>query len=235
MIVSVHQPHFLPWPGYFNKVFNSDIFVWLHTVQYRKNYFQNRTKIKNAQGDIPFWLTIPVRASLETHIDQVEIVDRKWNGRIIKTIEQFYKKAPFFDEVWEPLKNELAVDSLSLDDVNFRTFCLLLKVLEYPGKVYRMEELGVDSEDANKRLRDICRKFESRDYIAGRGGRNYMREEDWLQEGITIHWQQLNPESLVYPQLGSSFLSGLSIIDCLFNVGVSETRRLVTSMWQVNS
>lgn len=234
MTISVHQPHFLPWLGYFNKILNSDVFVWLHTVQYRKNYFQSRTKIKNPQNDTEFWLTIPVHAPLGTSIDQVTIADRRWNVKIIKTIEQFYRKAPYFDELWGPLKAELEKPAEFLDDVNYRTICLLLKMLKYQGRIFRMEELNITCEDPNERLRTICYKLGAKDYIAGKGGKNYMCENDWVAAGIKIHWQQFNPESVHYPQIGKTFLGGLSIIDSLFNVGVSETKEMIFSAWQPN-
>ncbi len=234
MIVSVHQPHFLPWLGYFNKIFNSDVFVWLHTVQYRKNYFQSRTRIKNPQGETAFWLTIPVHATLETTIDRVTIADKKWNVKIIKTIEQFYRKTSYFEEVWKPLKRELEKPAELLDDINFRTSCLLLDMMGYAGKIYRMSELGIDCDDPNERLRAICNKFEANDYIAGKGGRNYMNEEEWLRAGITIHWQHFDSMKVHYSQIGNSFVNGLSIIDCLFNVGIVQTKEIVISAWKVS-
>lgn len=113
VIVSIHQPHFLPWIGYFNKVLQSDAFVWLNYVQYRKNYYQNRTKVKNANEEL-FWLTLPVHAKHDTVIDQVMIADSRWRVRISKTVEQCYRKAPYFAECWPTLSAAImgAPDSL---------------------------------------------------------------------------------------------------------------------------
>lgn len=232
MIVSIHQPHFLPWLGYFNKVFNSDTFVWLHNVQFRKNYFQNRTKIKNSDTDQELWLTIPVKASIHDNIDQVKIADARWANRAVKTIEQYYRKAPYFKDYFSRLTQHFATSEL-LDEINYRTVMVLLHELKYEGKVVRMEELNIDTLDPNLRLIEICNKLGSNHYIAGKGGKNYVDIEQWDKVGIKISWQNFNTESLQYPQLGKSFVPSLSVVDCLFNNGPDKTRELIVNAWQV--
>ncbi len=231
MIVSIHQPHFLPWLGYFNKVFHSDVFVWLHNVQYRKNYFQNRTKIKNPFEDKETWLTVPVKASLSDSIDQVKIADATWVNKAIKTIDQFYRRAPYFDRYFEKLINTFD-ESADLDGINYKTFSFLLKELEYPGKVVRVEDIQVTTLDPNDRLIEICQKLGSDHYIAGKGGKNYLEMEKWNMAGIKISWQAFNPEVLQYEQLGKIFVPALSIIDCLFNIGPEQTRERVVGAWK---
>lgn len=233
MIVSIHQPHFLPWLGYFNKVFNSDVFVWLHNVQFRKNYFQNRTKIKNSDTDRELWLTIPVRASLTDNIDEVKIADARWANKVIKTIEQNYRKTPFFKHYFPKITEHFTGSEL-LDEINYRTFAVLLQELDYQGKVVRMAELSIDTLDPNQRLIDICNKLGASHYIAGKGGKNYLNIPQWDKAGISILWQGFNSEALRYPQLGKSFVPSLSVIDCLFNNGPDKTRELITNSWVVD-
>lgn len=234
MTVSIHQPHFLPWIGYFNKVWNSDIFVWLHNVQFRKNYFQNRTRVKNPQTGEPFWLTVPVHASIATPIDQVVEAGNRWRNSMIATIKQFYKKAPFFDEFGPEFLQEIHNSDQNLDRLNFQLFMFLLKKLNYKGKVIRVEELLPLSDNPNLRLIEICNKLGAKRYIAGQGGLNYINIKLWQQANIELIWQQYNPSTVLYAQLGANFLAGLSIIDCLFNVGVNKTRELVEYSWKAN-
>src|SRR5690606_16407251 len=115
-----------------NKVFNSDVFVWLHNVQYRKNYFQNRTKIKNPFEDREAWLTVPVKAKLSDAIDDVKVADSRWAGKAVKTIEQFYRKAPYFGQYFDKL-TELFSPTDDLEAINRKTFLFLLEVLGYEG------------------------------------------------------------------------------------------------------
>ncbi len=232
MIVSIHQPHFLPWLGYFNKVFNSDTFVWLHNVQFRKNYFQNRAKIKNSDTDQELWLTVPVKASLSDNIDLVKIADARWANKVIKTIEQNYRKAPYFKQFFSVLTEHFAASEY-LDQINYKTFMVLLQELKYEGKVMRMDELNIDTLDPNQRLIEICKKLGSNHYIAGKGGKNYLNTEQWAHAGITVSWQNFNTEALQYSQLGKSFVPSLSVIDCLFNNGADKTRDLIMNAWQV--
>lgn len=232
MIVSIHQPHFLPWLGYFNKVLNSDTFVWLHNVQFRKNYFQNRTKIKNSDTDQELWLTIPVKASLADNIDQVKVADARWANKAVKTIEQYYRKAPYFKQYFSMITDHFAASDL-LDEINYRTFKVLLRELRYEGNVVRMDELKIDTLDPNQRLIEICKKLNSNHYIAGKGGKNYLNNEQWANEGIKVSWQSFNSEALQYPQLGKIFVPSLSVIDCLFNNGPDKTRELIVNAWRV--
>ncbi len=235
MIVSIHQPHFLPWLGYFNKVFNSDVFVWLHGVQFRKNYFQNRTKIKNPSNDSEFWLTVPVKAKLTDNIDEVTIADAKWAARVSKTIQQFYSKSPYYNEYFEALIELINRPATLVEEVNYQTFIYLLKVLSYQGKVVRMDELGELSNEPNQRLIDICKKLGAQHYIAGKGGKNYLNKKKWEEEGINISWQSFDSDAITYQQMGKAFLPSLSLIDCLFNVGAEQTRELILHAWKVEA
>jgi hypothetical protein len=231
MIVSIHQPHFLPWMGYLNKAMCSDVFVWLHSVQYRKNYYQNRTKIKNVNGE-PLWLTLPVHARFGVTIDEVTIADPRWRDRIRKTLEQCYRKAPHFSECWPPLMEAMAAPSDNLNEVNYRTFAAIVRMLG--GKEPRIEsvgDLGVSSNDPTVRLVEICSTLKATEYIAGKGGHNYLRVEEFEKAGIRVLWQAFDPASVVYRQLGGQFVPGLSVIDCLFNEGAAGTRDLVLGAW----
>ena len=232
MIASVHQPHFLPWISYVNKVLTSDVFVWLDTVQYRKNYFQNRTAIRTANGERS-WLTLPVHAPFGTAIADVKLAEPGWRDRVRKTLEQNYGRAPFFQQCWPPILAALEEASDALVDVDCRSFEAVLRLLG-AGEVrlLRASQLGVDAEDPTERLVAICRAVGTRRYIAGRGGRKYLRVDAFSRAGIEVVWQQCDPSSVVYPQPGPGFLPGLSVVDCLFNVGPAEARRLVELAWR---
>lgn len=230
MIVSVHQPHFLPWAGYFNKVLRSDVFVWLHNVQYRKNYYQNRTRIK--ANDQPLWLTLPVRAHLGMAIDEVSLAEPQWRKRVCRTIEQNYRKAPHFDDCWPAIAGALEASAELLEDVNYRTFSAVLKLLNADSvKIVRAGDLNGTSEDPTDRLVELCRTVGGTAYIAGRGGHNYLRVPAFEQSGLRVIWQEFNPLSIQYPQAGTSFLPGLSTVDCLFNLGPEKAREVVLGAW----
>jgi len=232
MNIGIHQPHFLPWLGYFNKAWQSQIFVWLNTVQYRKNYYQNRTKIKNV-NDLPLWLTLPVHAHLGGSIDTVSIADARWRERIQKTIVQCYRNTPFFDGNWPILKQAIQESLDNLDQANFKIFQALLEILGAKHvQIVRASDIAVQSTDPTGRLVEICQYLGADAYIAGQGGRNYLDVEQFDRVGIKVIWQAYNAGEVVYTQLGQSFLGGLSIIDCLFNAGPEKTREILQTVWK---
>jgi hypothetical protein len=231
MIASIHQPHFLPWMGYMNKALTSDVFVWLHAVQYRKNYYQNRTKIKNT-NEQPLWLTLPVHASLGMNIDQITIAEPRWRERVHKTLEQCYRKTPFFAECWPPLAQAIQDAGENLNEVNFRTFTVLLQLLGGSSvQVRAAGDLPAAATDPTLRLVEVCTAVGATHYVAGKGGHNYLRVEEFDRAGIRVVWQDFDPGKVVYQQAGKVFLPGLSVIDCLFNVGPVKTREIVMGAW----
>ena len=103
MICAIHQPQYLPWLGYFDKMAGADVFVLLDDVQFKKNEWQNRNRIRDAQGWQ--WITVPVLHDHGQRINQVKlnsVVD--WRGQHIRAIELNYKKSPFFASYWPRLK-----------------------------------------------------------------------------------------------------------------------------------
>ena len=231
MIASAHQPHFLPWLGYLNKVSNSDVFVWLDTVQYRKNYFQNRTQIEGADG-IKRWLTLPVHARMDTTIDRVAIADARWKSRIGRTIEQVYSRAPHFGECWPVLRDAMSGSSDYLNDVNYRLFRVLLQLLEFSRvRVVRASELGVVTTEPSQRLAELCAKAGADTYIAGKSGREYLNLDVFKRSGITVVWQLFDVASTAYRRSDGVMVEGVSVIDYLFHVGPQRTRELTQQAW----
>jgi len=231
MIVSIHQPHFLPWMGYMNKVMNSDKFVWLDTVQFRKNYFQNRTKIKSIAGT-PLWLTLPVHNHLGDLISDIRISESDWKKKIIGKVHANYSKAPYYSKYSEGLYEVWAgCESDRLTDINLATFMHLKKLLNIQTDVIVASEMQVESSDPTGRLVEICRKLGASAYIAGRGGKDYMNLAEFEKENVRVIWQDFDPGKVRYAQIGDGYLAGLSIIDCLFNVGLETAESLTRNAW----
>ena len=100
MIVAVHQPQYLPWIGYFHKIDQADVFVLLDTVQFKKNEWQNRNRIKTAQG--PQWLTVPVGYKYPQLINEVAINNTvRWQHKQRQAILTNYRKAACYEYLEE--------------------------------------------------------------------------------------------------------------------------------------
>ena len=236
MIAAAHQPHFLPWLGYLNKAANADVFIWLDTVQYRKNYFQNRTRIIGADG-AERWLTLPVHASLDTRIADVTIADPRWRRRTRATLEQCYGRAPHFAEHAPTLLAALEDASDRLADVNLRLFRALLAQLGLDAvRVVPASELGPAPEEPSERLAALCARVGATTYIAGRGGHDYMRAEPFDAAGVAIAWQAFDVERTAHARgPDGAMVRGISVVDPLFHVGAARTRALLLAGWSVGA
>lgn len=231
MIVSAHQPHFLPWLGYFNKVLVSDVFVWLEDVQFRKNYFQNRTKIKGNRNEL--WLTLPVKkAGLDLKIKDVELIKSRDFNKLPKTIKTYYSKSKFYNLYANDVDAILSNSNNSLNDLNFDLFIFFIKKLNIDTKIIKSVSLNLVEEDANKRLIEICTKLNATKYIAGKGSRDYMDEALFKSNAIEILWQNYPIDIINYEQLKGNFINGLSILDVIFNIGEEKTRELIETEWK---
>lgn len=102
--VGIHQPHFLPWPPYLVKIIRSEEFVFLDDVQYRRHYYQNRTKIIGSD-EKKRWIIIPVHGSQHKNINEIRIADKDYLGKLKKQLHYNYQKYPYFDEVWADMEH----------------------------------------------------------------------------------------------------------------------------------
>jgi hypothetical protein len=202
-------------------------------VQFRKNYFQNRVHIKTVGGE-KAWLTVPVSFSFGESLSQVRISPGEWKKKVLGTIRQHYARSPFFNALYPGLNDIITSAGDLLDDVNYQLFLHLKSLLGFDLiKVHRASSMPPVAEDPTQRLVDICGHFATTHYLAGKGGTNYMDINLFKQAGITIIWQGFHENQPVYEQINGPFVSGLSVIDSLFNVGPEETARLIRQSWSV--
>ena len=206
----------MPWLGYFDKIVKSDIFVFLDTVQFKKNEFQNRNKIKTAQGGM--WLTVPVLYKYPEHIDAVKINNRiDWRKKHIRTLEINYQKAPYCHDFFPTLEEFYAGDAESLSEVNRESVLILLRMLGVHKETKVASELGDFSKEPSERLADICKSLGADTYLSGTGGIGYLDLKPFNKKGIRVEFQ--NFKHPIYPQLYGDFVPNLSLLDLLFNCG----------------
>ncbi|MCS7232099.1 MAG: WbqC family protein, partial [Elusimicrobiota bacterium] len=223
MKVAIHQPQYLPWSGYFNKILQCDIFVFLDDVQYKKNEWQNRNKIKSFTGEI--WLTVPVHYKFGQRINEVEI-DNKifWRKDHMKTIKVNYSKSKFFDVFYPYIEKFLSKEYFKLVDVNIESVKMILSYLGVERRIVLSSEIKPEGEKT-KRLVDICKKLSAEIYISGVGAKDYLEIEEFEKNKIKVVFQEYStPE---YQQLFGKFIPNLSIIDMIFNVGRDKTLELI--------
>jgi len=216
MIVAVHQPQYLPWIGYFHKIDKADVFVLLDNVQFKKNEWQNRNKIKTAQGWQ--WLTVPVMYKYPQLINEVPINNKvNWQHKQQQALVSNYKKAPHYG-LLEPFFTETFSSSWEIiSQLNIETVRRLTEILGIDTPLYIASELGEFPEHPDERLIAIARYFGAETYLAGAGGRAYMDLGRYDKGGITVIFQEFRHP--VYDQLFGEFEPFMSVVDLIFNHG----------------
>jgi WbqC-like protein family len=217
MIVAIHQPQFLPWLGYFHKILVADAFCLLDDVQFKKNEWQNRNRIKTVQGWQ--WLTVPVKYRFPEKIIEVRINDTvNWKKKHLASLRTNYRKAPYFGEYIGIIEEAYKIGFTHITDLSCHIIDELRKILNLQNKpVIRSSDLTGLSDDPTQRLIDICRYFNGNTYLSGADGPKYMDREKFKANGIQVVVQEF--EHPVYPQCFSGFESHMSIMDLLFNCG----------------
>lgn len=230
MKVAIHQPHYLPWLGYLAKMDAADRFIFLDTVQYEKNGWQNRNKIRTPDRDGAHgwqWLTVPVRASLGTAIREVAIdTAQPWARKHCQAIRLNYGRAPYFDRYFPQLESLLSRPWQRLADLNAEATRSLAAAFGISTQTVLASDLTISASDPTERLLDLCRALGADTYLAGRDGAGYMALERFREAGVSVLVQEYRHP--VYPQLRGEFIPFMSALDLLLThgeVGLQILRR----------
>jgi hypothetical protein len=214
-IISIHQPVYLPWLGFLDKIISSDKFVFLDDVQYEKNGFQNRNKIRTHEGNM--WLTVPVKTKSTTMLKNVEIdYSFDWIKKHTKSIILNYSKTSFFDNYWPELEKIYNKKHHYLFDLNMDIIKFLINKLNLKTSFIFSSELKI-SEKGSDRILKICKELNADTYISGIGGKAYLNEENFIKNKINIKFQNFTHP--IYEQIFKPFNLNMSAIDLLFNEG----------------
>ncbi len=232
MILAVHQPQYLPWLGYFHKIANCDLFLFLDDVQYKKREFQNRNKIKTPNG--PLWLSVPVvtKGQYTQNIRDVKILPQDgWAQEHLKSIEHNYARAAFFNEHKDFLHSFYAAPHDTLIEASMSMINYIMSYLKINTPFKMSSEYGV-STTSSERIVDLCKKTGADTYLSGAGGRDYMDEELFRRNNIKVIYQEYkHPE---YPQLHGAFEPYLTVMDLMLNCG-PQSREILLGQKQDKS
>lgn len=214
--VAILQSNYIPWKGYFDMIAAVDEFILYDDVQFTKNDWRNRNKIKTPKG--VEWMSVPVGQNIDRKVRDVELLDSRWQEKHWRTLEANYRRAPFFSEVaeWiEPLYRNRSYATLSaLNRVFIESICNYLGI---QTKISTSWDYNL-IEGRVERLVDLCMQAGAQSYISGPAAKDYLDESGFSIRGINVSWFDYSgyPE---YPQLWGAFEHGVSILDLLFNCG----------------
>lgn len=215
--VAIIQSNYIPWKGYFDIIHDVDLFIFYDDVQFTKNDWRNRNKIKVSGGT--HWLSVPVGTDLSRTINEVKIHDSGWAKNHFKNLEQYYLKAKHYKEYrgflehvymerkWEFLSelNQYLIKTIAVDFFKCKT--VFDTSLNYSPEGKRLV-----------RLLDLLNECKAEVYFSGPSAKGYLDENEFKKNGIEVIWKDYSsyPE---YPQLFPPFEHAVSILDLLFNTG----------------
>lgn len=215
MRVTIHQPQFLPWLGYLDKIDRSDLFIVLDTVQFKKNEWQNRNRIRTAEGWQ--WLTVPVRHRFGQAIHDVCINETDhWRVRHLRALNLHYARAPYGAGHLEDLRKLYEHPWSGLCEFNMAVLRWLLDCYGITTPVRRASEWEA-REEPTERLVDLCLAAGATSYLAGPGADEYMDKPRFEASGVRLEMQAFHHP--VYRQVYEPFMSHLSAIDLLLMQG----------------
>jgi hypothetical protein len=229
MIVGIHQPNFLPWLGFFNKIVQSDAFILLDDVQFPKTggVWTNRHLVLD--NGIKKWQTIPISRNFSgtKKINEIKFAENmNWKERYLKKIIHCYSESEYFLENYDFLQNSFAYETEFLSEFNMYLIQAVLTVLDIPAttlvKSSTLNKTGKSSELLCSLAKAVGADF----YLCGGGAEGYMDDSVFASNEVDILYQNYNAPS--YSQINTKeFIPGLSIIDAMMNCGFKETKKIV--------
>lgn len=217
MIVVIMQPTYLSWIGYYDLMDNADIFVILDIVQFEKQAWQQRNRVKIAEGQSK-WLTVPVFQNLGQKIREVKINNNEpWRKKHWGTIEQCYRRATYWKHYCDGLAEIYSREWESLLELNVALINYLSEQFGIKTKIVRASQIPTSDEKVHL-LTNICHHFNADTYLSPVRAADYIEKDNIFEsEGITLRYHEYKHP--VYTQLFGEFLSFMSAIDLLFNEG----------------
>lgn len=219
--VAVLQSNYIPWKGYFDIIHDADLFVFYDDVQFTKNDWRNRNRIKTPKGTE--WLTIPVGQDISRLICEVTLPDARWAKVHWKTLSQNYARAPHFARYRELFESiYLGREWKSLSELNRHLIEAISSELGITTRFADSRDYALEGA-ASERLHQLLVKLGTKRYVSGPSARDYLDEAAFARSGIEVVYKSYAgyPE---YPQVHPPYDAAVSIVDVLFNTGPEAPR-----------
>jgi len=220
--VAIVQSNYIPWKGYFDLIASVDELILYDDVQFTKNDWRNRNKIKTPKG--LEWLTVPVGQDINRRIRDVTIVGSGWNEKHWKTLRLNYKRASFFSEVSsliEPYYTSKVYSNLSvLNRDLIEAICNFLGIKTKIKNSWDYNLVGGKTE----RLVNLCLQAGAKEYISGPAAKAYIDSDIFISNDVKLTWFEYNGYPEYHQLWGPEFHHGVSILDLLFNCGKDSGR-----------
>jgi len=215
--VCIHQPDFVPYLGFFHRLLFSDIFIIHDDVQFLRNGWHHRDKIKTKYG--VKWLTLSVKkGKVNQEIRNVMLSENihVWIKKKMNILKDSYGKASYFNDYFPQIEELFFSDVSKLIDLNMKFINFFLDIFDIKVKIIFSSDLNVNGYKTEKII-NIMRAINRSHYLSGIGAKAYFDEKMFIKDGLQVKWQHF--QHPIYPQLYGDFMPNLSCIDLLFNCG----------------
>lgn len=224
--VAILQSNYIPWKGYFDLIASVDEFIIYDDMQYTKNDWRNRNKIKTNLG--VQWITIPVKIkNLSQTINQTQIFNKNWTTKHLKTIQANYAKSKCFNDNKDfifDLYNQ-ASKTTYLTEINFIFLKNICTFLNIETKLSFSSDYSL-IEGKTERLVNLCNQVKATHYISGPAAKSYLDTNLFVKNNIQVKWMDYS-EYKEYNQLFPPFEHGVSILDLILNEGENSRNFLI--------
>jgi hypothetical protein len=214
---------YLPWAGYFGLIHQADTFVFYDDVQFVRRSWQRRNKIK-VPGDDFTWLTVPVDKDFGQLINEVSIKDDGWRDSHWKSIHHSYANAQHYASAQEAIEHVYTREWDKLVNLNVCLIKEITQLLDLDVEFKFSSELDTRGEKT-ERLLSVLESIEADEYVSGPAAKDYIDTDRFSEAGIDLYWHEFDhPE---YEQLHGEFVSHLSVLDLIFNIGTEQTTEAI--------
>ncbi len=231
-IIAMHQPNYIPWLGYFYKISQSNIFVFVDDCQFSSSGMHSYHYIKSPQGLFRLRIPVDYKHVSKSSINEVRTKDElNWKKYHLKILMHNYKKSRHFEEVFQDFSNLLLKNYQNLADMDQAIIMFFCNKLGINTKFKISSSIPINSTK-EERIIEICKYLNGNVYYSGTGARAYQREEYFIQNNINLVYSDFKP--FQYYQPWGKFESNVSILDYLLEYGydwsrVLENQRKVSS------
>lgn len=221
-VVAIHQPAYLPWLGYFDRIQRADQFIYLDTVQFQKNSFQNRNKVRTPAGWI--WLTVPVLTKgrlFEAPLKEIGINNQvDWRRKHLGALQANYARAPYYDDVMSWLRPYYERRWERLSELCLAMLNEFLSRLKISTPVVKASDLPPTQAKKSGLVLELCKQAGATTYLSGMLGKDYLDLESFREAGIAVEFHDY--EHPAYEQAHPGFEPAMGVVDYLMCTGKTE-------------
>ena len=214
--IAILQSNYIPWKGYFDLIASVDEFIVYDDMQFTKNDWRNRNKIKTPNG--LQWLSIPVGSDISRTIREVSLPENGWKEKHLRTLTANYSRAPHYAEVMALITPVyLTSEFTTLSSFNRALIELVCHFLGIKTKISNSWDYVLQGGKVEK-LVSLCLQAGAEHYVSGLAAKDYLDANLFQQANVSLSWYDYTGYK-EHPQLWGDFEHGVSVLDVLFNCG----------------